>query len=309
MSGETFLHLCKSSVPIVMHHLVRMLWWGCNRTDHRWRVHLRGSTQYSCRRPIASHCGLLLYVVDNDTLLMDVFHVGLQVSLLLELFGTEVAIVLVIAMTVNPNHVPSQTSFAFKLFGADIAIVTGPLMFGLDMHISAASWSGSKFSMRKATATTDWKINVVLDEQINLAQDFKRIIGWGLPEFLPTPLAWVQLGHVVNGVDVTGDVGRTRKWLITNFAFVLCVLVFGFRMNSQARLWFVTFATIHTLVRGLLRRVGRNLAPFLVNFLDVTLQTWLLRKSSLAKWTNQQRVLVLQLHVRFDGRLCCEDLK
>jgi hypothetical protein len=80
-----------------------------------------------------------LYVVDNDTLLMDVFHVGLQVSLLLELFGTEVAIVLVIAMTVNPNHVPSQTSFAFKLFGADIAIVTGPLMFGLDMHISAAS--------------------------------------------------------------------------------------------------------------------------------------------------------------------------
>ena len=80
-------------------------------------------------------------------------------------------------------------------------------------------------------------------------------------------------------------------------------------MNSQAGLWLVTFATIHTLVRGLLHRIGRNLAPFLVNLLDVTLQTWLLRKSSLAKWTDQQRVLVLLLHVWFDGRLCCEHLK
>jgi len=70
---------------------------------------------------------------------MDVFHVCVQMSLLLELFGTQVTVVLVLAVTMNPDHVPSQTSLAFKLFEADIAIVTGSLVFSLDMHVPAAS--------------------------------------------------------------------------------------------------------------------------------------------------------------------------
>ena len=70
---------------------------------------------------------------------MDVFHVGLQMRLLLELFGAQVTVVLVLTMTVNPDHVPSQASLAFELFEADVAIVTGPLVFSLHMHVPAAS--------------------------------------------------------------------------------------------------------------------------------------------------------------------------
>jgi hypothetical protein len=44
------------------------------------------------------------------------------------------------------------------------------------------------------------------------------------PELLLADLARVELGHVVDGVDVPGHVRRAGKRLVTDVAFVLSVL-------------------------------------------------------------------------------------
>jgi hypothetical protein len=120
----------------MMHHLLRVLGSSntlklrlSNRTDDRGRRYLSGPAQDTLRWP--SWCCFGCYN------LVDVFHVGLQVSFLLKFFVTKVATILVVTLSMNTNHVATQTAFAFKLFEADIAVIAGSLMLSQNMHIPA----------------------------------------------------------------------------------------------------------------------------------------------------------------------------
>jgi hypothetical protein len=62
----------------------------------------------------------------------------LQVSFLLKYFLAEVATILVITLSVDPNHVSTQAALALELFEADIAVIVGSLMMGLNVHVSTA---------------------------------------------------------------------------------------------------------------------------------------------------------------------------
>jgi hypothetical protein len=132
-----------------MHHLMRVLglphclvlrlrlWLRLpDRTDDRGRRNLRGPAHYSFWRPVVDH-GSGLWWFRCHTLLVDIFHVSLQVSFLFKFFCTEVAAVLVVPLPVDPDHVTAEAALALELFKADVAIVTGSLMFCLNVHISA----------------------------------------------------------------------------------------------------------------------------------------------------------------------------
>jgi hypothetical protein len=57
-----------------------------------------------------------------------------------------------------------------------------------------------------------------------------------IPEFFSAPLAGINFPHAVNGVDVSGDVGRSGKRLSANVALVIRVLVFRLRVDCQSGL-------------------------------------------------------------------------
>ena len=131
-----------------------------------------------------------------------------------------------------------------------------------------------------------------------------------LPKLFATPLAWIQLCHIVmNCIDVPGNICGSWEWFVTDLAFVLRILVFGFWMDGQARLRIIAFATIAALEWGLFCCSCGAALSIPMNPLHVTLQTWFLWKSSLAKGADQQRGLVWLLHMRFNCRLCGENLK
>ena len=113
----------------------------------------------------------------------------------------------------------------------------------------------------------------------------------------------------MNRVDVSRHVRRSGKRLVADVALVLGVLVLRFRVNSQAGLRLVTFATVPTFVGSLLGVVAAcDFAALLVDLLDVPLQTRLLRETALTERANEERVLVLLLHVTVEGGLGGEDL-
>ena len=114
---------------------------------------------------------------------------------MLELFSAEVAFVLAWRLTLpmHADHVPAQAALALELFEADVAVKTCALMFSLNVHVSAPG--GSKL--------------------------------------LTAPLARVRLAHVVDGVDMPGNVGRSGECLATNLAFVVGVLMLGLGVNGQ----------------------------------------------------------------------------
>ena len=113
----------------------------------------------------------------------------------------------------------------------------------------------------------------------------------------------------MNCINVTGNICGSREWFVTDLAFVLRILVFGFWVDGQARLRIIAFSTITALEWGLLScNTGTGLS-IPMNPLHVTLKTWFLWKSPLAKGADQQRGLVWLLHVRFNCRLCSENLK
>ena len=115
---------------------------------------------------------------------------------MLELFSAEVTFVLAWSLTlpVHADHVPAQAALALELLKADIAVKTCALMFSLYMHVSATCG----------------------------------------PKLLATPLAGVRLAHVVDGVDMPGNVGRSGEGLATYVAFVVGVLMLGLGVNGQA---------------------------------------------------------------------------
>ena len=211
----------------------------------------------------------LLLRVDDDALLVDVLQMGLEMRFLLELLSANVARVLVVAVTVDSDHVSTQAALALELLEADVAVVSRSLVFSLAVHVAAA----------------------------------------GRPELFPAPLARVELGHVVNGVDVPSDVRRPREGLVANVALVLCVLMLGLGMDGQAGLGLVALAAVAALVRRLLGDYTTgDLVPLLVDLLHVSLQAGLLREPSLAQRADEERVLVLLGHVAVESRLGREDL-
>ena len=138
MGASCYLHMVKSCMTILVHHLLRVL--GCrntlmlylaNRTDDRRRWYLGGSAQNTCWWP--SRCCFGCYN------LVDVFHVSLQVSFLFKFFLTKVAAILVVTLSMNTNHVTTHAALALELFETYIAVITSSLMFSLNMHIPATS--------------------------------------------------------------------------------------------------------------------------------------------------------------------------
>ena len=132
----------------------------------------------------------------------------------------------------------------------------------------------------------------------------------GRPELLSAPLARVELGHVVDGVDVPSDVGRSGEGLVADGALVLRVLVPRLGVDRQAGLGLVALAAVPAFVR---RHLGigvcvRVLVPFSVDLLHVSLQARALRKSSLAERADQEGRLVLLIHVAVQSCLVGEDL-
>ena len=94
-----------------------------------------------------------------------------------------------------------------------------------------------------------------------------------LPELFLTPLAWINLGHVVvDCINVPGNICFSWEWLVTDFTLVLRVLMFCFWMDCQARLWLVTLPTIHALEGGLLRLGGWSFFPNPGNPLNVMIK-------------------------------------
>ena len=87
---------------------------------------------------------------------------------MLELLGAQVALVLVLTLTLSVDtvHVPAKTALALELLKTDIAVIAGSLMLRLDVHIATSSG----------------------------------------PEVFAAPLARVQLGLRVNGFDVPSHV-------------------------------------------------------------------------------------------------------
>jgi hypothetical protein len=67
---------------------------------------------------------------------------------------------------VHTEHVPAEAALALELLEADVAVKLGLVMFGLDVHVTAA----------------------------------------GRAELLGAELAWVQLPHTMNGVYVPGNI-------------------------------------------------------------------------------------------------------
>jgi len=135
--------MLKSGVAtIVLHHLIG-IFRGSNRlvlrlpnwTDNRWRRNLCGATQNPFGWPVANHWHWFYF--GCHTLLVDIFHMGLQVSLLFKFLLAEVATILVFTLSVDPNHVSTQTALALELFEADIAVIVSSLMVSLNMHVSA----------------------------------------------------------------------------------------------------------------------------------------------------------------------------
>jgi hypothetical protein len=57
-----------------------------------------------------------------------------------------------------------------------------------------------------------------------------------IPELFSAPLAGINFPHAVNGVDVSGDVGRSGKRLSANVALVIRVLVLRLRVDRQSGL-------------------------------------------------------------------------
>ena len=241
-----------------------------DRANDRGGRHLDGTRRRNdTRRGAGPDDGLLLLRVHDDALLVDVLQVGLEVRLLLELLGANVARVLVVAMAVDSDHVPTQAALALELLEADVAVVPRSLVLSLLVHVAAA----------------------------------------GRPELLSAPLARVELGHVVNGVDVPGDIGGPGEGLVANVALVLGVLMLGLGMNGQARLRLVALAAVPALVGCFLGDdAAGDFAALLVDLLNVPLQAGLLREPSLAKRADEERVLVLLGHVAVKGRLGREDL-
>ena len=81
-------------------------------------------------------------------LLVDVFHVSLEMRFLLELLGAEVALVLVLALAVDAVHVSAETALSLELLEADVAVVAGSLMFGLIVHVTTAGGSVGNMSKK-----------------------------------------------------------------------------------------------------------------------------------------------------------------
>ena len=103
-------------MAIMVHHLMRVKGWvspsNCtlvlrlaDRTDDRGGRHLGRSGSENPWRWPSSHHARSLAIVDHNTLLMYVLHMCLQVCLLFELLGADVATVLGIALAVYTHHV------------------------------------------------------------------------------------------------------------------------------------------------------------------------------------------------------------
>jgi hypothetical protein len=106
---NAFLNVLKSCVAIMV-LVLRIL--GCsntlvlhlsNRTNDRGGRNLCGPAQNSFWGPIVQHC--YWRWIGCYALLMNIFHMGLQVSFLLKFLLAEVAAVLVVSLSVDPNHV------------------------------------------------------------------------------------------------------------------------------------------------------------------------------------------------------------
>jgi hypothetical protein len=135
----------KSGVTIVLHHGVltiadsdvSLLEGLTHGTDDRRGRHLGGSVTRGWTL-LNSRPGR------SATQLVDVLHVSLEMRLLFELLGAEVALVLVLALAVHAVHVPAEAALPLELLEADVAVVAGSLMLGLIVHVTTAGGSVSK---------------------------------------------------------------------------------------------------------------------------------------------------------------------
>jgi len=106
-----------------------------DRANNRRRRHLGRTAGNDSRRRSVSNNGLLLGG-DDHPLLVNVLQVRLEVGLLFELFGANVARILVVALPVNAHHVSAQAALALELLEADVAVKSRSLMFSLASQLS-----------------------------------------------------------------------------------------------------------------------------------------------------------------------------
>ena len=166
----------------------------------------------------------------------------------------------------DSSNVTVKTSFSFKLLKTNVTVKSFACVFSMDMHIATPSRSVEKILilfeisrlpiLKKRLKIKFLKFKHLQDpdqRESKIKQDigvwyFCSWIRSYLPEIFSTPFTGKSFSFGVYGLYVPLNIGWSWKWLSTQVALVLSVLMVGFVVENKTRLTFVGFMTSETLI-------------------------------------------------------------